>query len=102
MTRMNFGRRSGIIIDACRAHGVWFDRGELDAILEFVRLGGIESELAKAAVGEALSAEAVDAIRELDGAMRADVARVREVAWKTRNFLLLIAQPNRLARVIPS
>jgi Zn-finger nucleic acid-binding protein len=42
MTRMNFGTRSGIILDVCRAHGTWFDHGELEAVLGFVREGGIE------------------------------------------------------------
>ncbi len=41
MERLNFGRRSGIVVDACREHGTWFDQGELDAALEFVRDGGL-------------------------------------------------------------
>ena len=46
MTRMTFGRRSGIVVDVCHAHGTWFDGGELDAALEFVRGGGLEADLA--------------------------------------------------------
>ncbi len=38
----NFARRSGIIIDTCKAHGVWFDAGELPQIVEFIRSGGLE------------------------------------------------------------
>lgn len=30
---------SGIAIDVCRAHGIWFDRGELQAFLGYVRTG---------------------------------------------------------------
>lgn len=45
MTRMNFGRRSGIIVDTCREHGTWFDGGEREAVMEFVRAGGIEADL---------------------------------------------------------
>jgi Zn-finger nucleic acid-binding protein len=45
MNRMNFGIRSGIVLDVCRAHGTWFDGGELGAVLDFVREGGIESEM---------------------------------------------------------
>lgn len=45
MTPMNFGRRSGIVVDVCRDHGTWFDRGELEAVLAFVRAGGIEGEM---------------------------------------------------------
>ena len=29
MNRVNFGVRSGVIIDRCKAHGVWLDGGEL-------------------------------------------------------------------------
>lgn len=42
MTRRNFGGNSGVIIDVCRNHGVWFDRGELPRVLAFVEAGGLE------------------------------------------------------------
>ena len=42
MHRRNYGRKSGVILDTCRQHGVWFDQGELDAILDWVRQGGLE------------------------------------------------------------
>ncbi len=42
MNRRNFGTRSGVIIDACRDHGIWFDNQELDAILRWIRHGGEE------------------------------------------------------------
>ena len=42
MNRVNFGRMSGIIIDRCAKHGVWFDAEELRQVLEFVRNGGLE------------------------------------------------------------
>jgi Zn-finger nucleic acid-binding protein len=40
MNRTNFGRRSGVVIDRCKDHGVWFDAAELDAVLRFIREGG--------------------------------------------------------------
>ena len=40
MARRNFARRSGVIVDSCREHGLWFDAGELDALLEWTRQGG--------------------------------------------------------------
>ena len=40
MTRINFERVSGILIDRCRDHGIWFDATELDAVLRFIKLGG--------------------------------------------------------------
>jgi Zn-finger nucleic acid-binding protein len=41
MGRKNFGGTSGIIVDVCRDHGVWFDAGELPRVLEFVESGGL-------------------------------------------------------------
>ncbi len=41
MHRRNFGRKSGVIVDTCSAHGVWFDLGELERILGWVRGGGL-------------------------------------------------------------
>lgn len=40
MNRKNFGGRSGIIIDICKDHGIWLDRGELSALLEWKKAGG--------------------------------------------------------------
>ena len=42
MNRMNFARFSGVIVDVCRGHGVWFDRDELRGIIEFIRAGGLD------------------------------------------------------------
>lgn len=33
MNRRNFGDSSGIVVDVCKEHGVWFDLGELEAVL---------------------------------------------------------------------
>ena len=42
MNRTNFAKASGVIIDMCRDHGVWFDADELRRIIEFIQRGGIE------------------------------------------------------------
>jgi Zn-finger nucleic acid-binding protein len=41
MGRKNFGGSSGVIIDVCRRHGVWFDAGELPRVLAYVHSGGL-------------------------------------------------------------
>jgi len=43
MRRANLGRRSGVIVDTCRKHGIWFDVGELRAAVGFLthRLGHV-------------------------------------------------------------
>jgi len=42
MNRSNFAKVSGVIIDTCKGHGVWFDAEELPRIIEFIRKGGME------------------------------------------------------------
>jgi Zn-finger nucleic acid-binding protein len=41
MNRTNFGKRSGVIVDVCKPHGIWFDRDELSAVVAFVKRGGL-------------------------------------------------------------
>jgi Zn-finger nucleic acid-binding protein len=41
MNRQNFARVSGIIVDVCKGHGVWFNQGELRRIIGFIRDGGM-------------------------------------------------------------
>jgi len=47
MNRRNYGDRSGVIVDVCREHGLWFDQGELEDILAWVRAGGLEGVRAR-------------------------------------------------------
>jgi Zn-finger nucleic acid-binding protein len=42
MNRSNFGHRSGVLIDVCKGHGTWFERGELARVLAFIEDGGLE------------------------------------------------------------
>lgn len=42
MNRSNFARSSGVIVDICRKHGVWFDVDELPKIVDFIQKGGME------------------------------------------------------------
>ncbi len=39
MHRRNYAGSSGIIVDVCKDHGLWFDIHELDEVLEFIRSG---------------------------------------------------------------
>jgi len=41
MNRQNFARISGVVLDVCKDHGVWFNHGELTRIVEFIRGGGL-------------------------------------------------------------
>ena len=42
MNRKNFADTSGVIVDVCKAHGLWFDRDELGRIIQFVTKGGLD------------------------------------------------------------
>lgn len=42
MTRKNFGRVSGVIVDMCPGHGIWFDPGEMEKIMDFIACGGLQ------------------------------------------------------------
>jgi Zn-finger nucleic acid-binding protein len=40
MNRKLHGKRSGVIVDCCRDHGLWLDAGELRQLMEWSRAGG--------------------------------------------------------------
>ena len=40
MNRRNYGRKSGVIVDLCARHGIWFDLQELDRLLRWIHEGG--------------------------------------------------------------
>jgi Zn-finger nucleic acid-binding protein len=42
MNRKNFANTSGVILDVCKPHGIWFDRDELGRIIQFVMKGGLD------------------------------------------------------------
>lgn len=41
MNRQAFGRISGVVVDVCKSHGIWFDAGELAEVLSFIERGGL-------------------------------------------------------------
>jgi Zn-finger nucleic acid-binding protein len=47
MNRVNFARCSGVVVDVCKGHGTWFDRDEMQQIVEFIRSGGLEASRTK-------------------------------------------------------
>jgi Zn-finger nucleic acid-binding protein len=46
MDRINFARVSGVVVDVCADHGTWFDRNELQRIVDFIAAGGLDRSLA--------------------------------------------------------
>lgn len=89
MSRMNFGTRSGIVVDVCRAHGTWFDRGELDAVLDFVREGGIEGEITPPGP-PARNEEAEALLRVAQAELQAENIRFQHAAGQVSNLLTFL------------
>ncbi|HYH46951.1 MAG TPA: zf-TFIIB domain-containing protein [Thermoanaerobaculia bacterium] len=56
MNRRNYGRRSGVILDICAEHGIWFDSDELQRLLRWIREGGEEKAQALLAEQERAAA----------------------------------------------
>lgn len=42
MAKTNFRKISGVLIDMCRAHGIWLDASELERIRCFIARGGLD------------------------------------------------------------
>ena len=40
MNQINYGQRSGIVVDWCKPDGIWLDSGELRNLLEWAKAGG--------------------------------------------------------------
>lgn len=40
MNRINFGHKSGVVIDQCKKHGIWTDNGEITHLMEWKKAGG--------------------------------------------------------------
>jgi Zn-finger nucleic acid-binding protein len=69
MHRTNFRKRSGVILDECRAHGTWLDADELEQIAGFILSGGLAEvqQLAEAERAAALRRESSEAARAAYG-----------------------------------
>jgi Zn-finger nucleic acid-binding protein len=47
MNRVNYAKRSGVVLDVCKAHGIWFDQDELRRVLAFIASGGLDRARAR-------------------------------------------------------
>ena len=81
MNRKLFAGGSGVIIDVCRAHGAFFDVGELPKIIAFVMNGGLEQAQKKE-----ISRMKDDAIREKQDAQFATMMASRSSSAGQFNY----------------
>ena len=82
MNRLNFRKRSGVILDECRRHGTWLDAHELEQIAGFILSGGLAeaqllAEAEQAAARRREASAAAFAVQGAFGATRADPATER-------------------------
>ncbi len=63
MSRKNFGRVSGVIVDWCGAHGTWLDADELEAIADFILSGRGAAAAGGAAAVSTLRFPSPDVVR---------------------------------------
>jgi Zn-finger nucleic acid-binding protein len=55
MNRVNFGAKSGVVVNRCKDHGVWLDGGDLRHLFEWMKAGGklLEQERGERKLAEA-------------------------------------------------
>ena len=66
MIRRNFGISSGVVVDVCSQHGVWFDRGELAQVLAFCASGALAEAVANAPARSRLASPPARTPSQLD------------------------------------
>jgi Zn-finger nucleic acid-binding protein len=72
MNRVNFARLSGTIVDVCKGHGTFLDRGELQAIVTFIQGGGLERARARQ----------IEELREQERRLKEQAARLANTSYK--------------------
>ncbi len=100
MRRLNFGGRSGVIIDSCGLHGVWLDAGELNRLLGWWHAGGKHihqaHELDKARALEELRRSAPPVFPASSGGTWS----AGETSWDTTNSNLFLEALAIIGRLI--
>jgi Zn-finger nucleic acid-binding protein len=88
MNRVNFGKSSGIVIDVCKNHGVWFERDELRGVLDFVGNGGLDRMRAAEAERRAsqLSALGLETGSQTNVASLAAISLSRDIRVNVHHF----------------
>lgn len=83
MNRTQFVKSSGVIVDVCKEDGIWFDAGEVNAVIELVESGGLErAERLKAA-------EQAAEIAKLQAQWRAEREAGERATWSGRQHVHL-------------
>lgn len=81
MVRKNFEKVSGVMVDACLKHGTWFDAGELEQALAFLRAGGRDRRRDFEAQERAHIDEQRSQMRRIDARVSAGARRLRGLSF---------------------
>jgi len=73
MNRVNFARLSGTVIDVCKGHGTFLDRGELQAVVTFIQGGGLERA----------RQQQLEELKEQERRLRDQTTRLRSPRYRT-------------------
>jgi Zn-finger nucleic acid-binding protein len=81
MSRKNFGKRSGVIVDWCSKDGTWLDADELEQIAGFIMKGGLQAsgagslQSAGPGFGQGRTAEQMEALMSAEKLMAEERTR---------------------------
>lgn len=81
MNRKLFATGSGVVVDVCKPHGTFFDVGELPAIIEFARNGGLAKAAEKDAAREREQARREAMRKRSVSGVIDDGAALSDVLW---------------------
>jgi Zn-finger nucleic acid-binding protein len=97
MHRRNFGGLSGVIVDICTLHGIWFDAGELPSVLAFVEGGGLERSRLREREAERVVAQRVTLTQvnlgANDGDMNLRFSDLADAATELLDFVRKLIKP---------
>jgi Zn-finger nucleic acid-binding protein len=89
MNRLNFGRLSGTVVDVCKGHGTFLDRGELHQIVSFIQRGGLDRARQRQLEELKEEEQRLRAAQYAQG--RGDAALGNEIpAWQVTDLLRLL------------
>jgi len=80
MNRANYGRGSGVIVDSCKEHGVWFDADELTRVITWIHAGGPDRQRAIASEREQANKRKADLARSMTTSAPGSMAGLGERA----------------------
>lgn len=87
MNRASYAAGSGVVLDVCRRHGSYFDRGELTRIFQFIEGGGLER--ARRREAETLREDVRDLRRKAITARAGDTSLPLSLETPRRSFTAL-------------